>query len=83
MQRIKFLFIGLALIVCSKQMMAQPGASSNNNLKTYRVGIFAPLYLDSVFNEIGKTLNEGYSPTTKQIYYASYYVSTLLNDNEK
>ena len=32
---------------------------------------------DSVFSEIGKTLNDGFSPTTKQIYYASYYVSTL------
>ncbi|MNQ87245.1 hypothetical protein D3C85_1024600 [compost metagenome] len=32
---------------------------------------------DSVFSEIGKTLNEGFSPSTKQIYYASYYVSTL------
>ena len=34
---------------------------------------------DSVFSEIGKTLNDGFSPTTKQIYYASYYVSTLNN----
>ena len=34
---------------------------------------------DSVFSEIGKTLNDGFSPTTKQIYYASYYVSTLSN----
>jgi len=32
---------------------------------------------DSVFTEIGKTLNDGYSPTTKQIYYASNYISTL------
>lgn len=32
---------------------------------------------DSVFSEIGKTLNDGFSPTTKQVYYASYYVSTL------
>lgn len=35
---------------------------------------------DSVFSEIGKTLNDGYSPTTKQIYYASYYVSTIMKD---
>lgn len=34
---------------------------------------------DSVFSEIGKTLDDGYSPTTKQIYYASYYVSSLLD----
>ena len=27
---------------------------------------------DSVFSKIGKTLNDGYSPTIKQIYYASY-----------
>lgn len=32
---------------------------------------------DSVFNEIGKILNEGNSPSIKQIYYASYYVSTI------
>jgi hypothetical protein len=34
---------------------------------------------ESVFREIGKTLNDGFSPTTKQIYHASYYVSTLSN----
>lgn len=32
---------------------------------------------DSVFNEIGKELKAGYSPTIKQLYYASYYISTL------
>lgn len=32
---------------------------------------------DSVFSEIGKILNDGYSPDVKHIYYASYYVSTL------
>ncbi|NRS87838.1 hypothetical protein HNQ02_000748 [Flavobacterium sp. 7E] len=32
---------------------------------------------DSVFSEIGKTLNDGFSPDVKQIYYASYYISTL------
>ncbi|MFE3867026.1 AIPR family protein [Flavobacterium sp. LS2P90] len=36
---------------------------------------------DSVFSEIGKTLNDGFSPTTKQIYYASYYVSTINEIN--
>ena len=36
---------------------------------------------DSIFCEIGKTLNDGFSPTTKQIYYASYYVSSLNNLN--
>lgn len=35
---------------------------------------------DSVFSEIGKTLNDGFSPTTKQIYYASNYVSTILKN---
>lgn len=34
---------------------------------------------DSVFSEIGKTLNDGYSPTTKQIYYASHYVASITN----
>lgn len=54
MQRIKFLFTGLiVLLVCHIQIMAQPGTSSNSHLKTYRVGIFAPLYLDSVFNDNG------------------------------
>ncbi|WP_084625895.1 AIPR family protein [Flavobacterium soli] len=32
---------------------------------------------NSVFIEIGKLLNSGNAPTTKQIYYASYYVSIL------
>lgn len=32
---------------------------------------------NSVFTEIGKGLKEGKSPTTKQLYYASYYVSSL------
>jgi len=34
---------------------------------------------DSVFSEIGKTLNDGFSPTTKQIYYATYFVATINN----
>ncbi len=32
---------------------------------------------NSVFTEIGKSLQAGKSPSTKQLYYASYYVSTL------
>ncbi|MBC7523986.1 MAG: AIPR family protein [Flavobacterium sp.] len=36
---------------------------------------------NSVFSEIGKALNDGFSPTTKQIYYASYYVSTINEIN--
>jgi hypothetical protein len=51
-----------------------------------KVGVLAKMKgvkFESVFSEIGKTLNEGYSPTIKQIYYASYYVSTLMNDNKK
>jgi hypothetical protein len=31
---------------------------------------------DSVFNEIGKSLKNGNAPTIKQLYYASYYIST-------
>lgn len=34
---------------------------------------------NSVFIEIGKELNRGNAPTTKQIYYASYYVTSLNN----
>lgn len=34
---------------------------------------------DSVFSEIGKTLNDGFSPTTKQIYYASHYIKSLTD----
>lgn len=37
---------------------------------------------DSVFGEIGKTLYDGYSPTIKQIYYATYYVSTIIGDEK-
>jgi len=34
---------------------------------------------DSVFNEIGKKLKSGDTPSIKQIYYASYYISSLKN----
>ncbi len=32
---------------------------------------------ESVFNEIGKNLKLGESPSIKQLYYASYYIGTL------
>ena len=32
---------------------------------------------DSVFNEIGRKLKSGDAPTVKQIYYSSYYISTI------
>ncbi len=32
---------------------------------------------DSVFNEIGKNLKIGESPSVKQLYYASHYIGTL------
>lgn len=35
---------------------------------------------DSVFNEIGKNLKLGKAPSVKQIYYSSYYISTIKND---
>jgi hypothetical protein len=53
MQSIKFLFIGLIATAFSMHATAQVDIIPNNKLKTYRVGIFAPLYLDSVFNEKG------------------------------
>ncbi|OXA93808.1 AIPR family protein [Flavobacterium hercynium] len=37
---------------------------------------------DSVFSTIGKTLNDGFSPTTKEIYLASLYVATLSNGTD-
>jgi hypothetical protein len=40
---------------------------------------FKGVKFDSVFNEIGKTLHDGYSPTVKQIYYASNFAMTLKN----
>lgn len=45
--------------------------------KTGTIAKHKGIKYDSVFSEIGKTLNDGFSPTTKQVYYASYYVSTL------
>ncbi|MEC4050121.1 AIPR family protein [Flavobacterium sp. SUN046] len=35
---------------------------------------------DSVFSEIGKKLKNGESPSIKQIYYASYYISSVKNN---
>ncbi|MBC7890128.1 MAG: ABC transporter substrate-binding protein [Ferruginibacter sp.] len=42
----------LAAFMCLQDVAAQ--TDSVPELKTYRIGIFAPLYLDSVFNEEGK-----------------------------
>ena len=52
MQKMKLLIITFFLTAGWSSLLAQTG-NANNNLKTYRVGIFAPLYLDSVFNENG------------------------------
>ena len=51
-KRVRLIFITLLLMTGWAQAQTQPAANSNR-LKTYRVGIFAPLYLDSVFNESG------------------------------
>ena len=50
-KKFTILFTGLLLAAGSLVVNAQ--AQPAGNLKTYRVGIFAPLYLDSVFNENG------------------------------
>jgi hypothetical protein len=59
--------------------------NSENILSVFeKIGTIAKMKgvkYDSVFSEIGKTLNDGFSPTIKQVYYASYYVSTLANVN--
>lgn len=49
--------------------------------KTGAIANHKQIKYDSVFTEIGKTLKDGFSPTTKQIYYASYYVATLPNES--
>lgn len=58
-KRIKFIFLSLFLAVASMSVNAQ-GTAAPNHLKTYRVGIFAPLYLDSVFNETGYRYGKGF-----------------------
>jgi len=50
-KRVKHIFIALSFSAAALAAKAQPAPP--NNLKTYRVGIFAPLYLDSVFNDNG------------------------------
>ena len=54
----RLLFIVLFFLSGSLAAQAQPSAP--NNLKTYRVGIFAPLYLDSVFTENGYRYGKGF-----------------------
>ncbi|NMH24801.1 AIPR family protein [Flavobacterium solisilvae] len=47
-----------------------------------KIGMIAKsknIKFDSVFNEIGKKLKSGDTPSIKQIYYASYYISSLKN----
>jgi hypothetical protein len=60
-------------------------ANSENIISVFeKVGSIAKLKgvkYDSVFSEIGKALNDGFSPSTKQLYYASNYISTLNNIN--
>lgn len=51
-KRITTIFLSLFLMTGAVSVNAQTSVAPNN-LKTYRVGIFAPLYLDSVFNESG------------------------------
>lgn len=51
-KRVRFIFIALVLMTGWAKAQTSP-AATGNHLKTYRVGIFAPLYLDSVFNETG------------------------------
>ena len=61
MQRIKIVFIALIVTAFSNQLAAQTTSPAPaNKLKTYRVGIFAPLYLDSVFNESGYRYGKGF-----------------------
>jgi len=61
MQRIKIVFIALIVTAFSNQLAAQTTSPAlANKLKTYRVGIFAPLYLDSVFNESGYRYGKGF-----------------------
>lgn len=48
-----------------------------------KIGVIAKIKgakYDSVFSQIGKSLSEGFPPTIKQIYYASYYVSTIAKN---
>ncbi|MBC7935398.1 MAG: ABC transporter substrate-binding protein [Rhizobacter sp.] len=50
-KRTRFIFMAVFLLAGQMAVQAQPAPP--NNLKTYRVGIFAPLYLDSVFSDNG------------------------------
>lgn len=51
-KRVRLIFIAFFVMTGWAKAQTQP-AATGNHLKTYRVGIFAPLYLDSVFNETG------------------------------
>ncbi len=49
----------------------------SNFQKTGMIAKAKGIKYESVFNEIGKILKYGDPPTTKQIYYASFYVNSI------
>lgn len=65
-----------------KKYNAAIDKSENIILVFEKAGIMAKnkgLKYDSIFSTIGKTLNDGFSPTTRELCLASSYVETLSN----
>lgn len=63
-KRVLLIFIGFFFITGWAKAQTPPAAG--NLLKTYRIGIFAPLYLDSVFNETGYRYGKNFPKFTLQ-----------------
>jgi len=60
---IKRIIIAVLVICASMKSFAQSGG---NMLKTYRVGIFSPLFLDSVFSDNGYKYGKNFPKFTQQ-----------------
>lgn len=60
---IKRITIAVLVVCASMQSFAQP---VSNMLKTYRVGIFSPLFLDSVFSDNGYKYGKSFPKFTQQ-----------------
>ena len=56
----------LALIISFASLHIQAQTGNSQNYKTYKVGIFAPLYLDSVFNDEGYRYGKNFPKFTLQ-----------------
>lgn len=85
MKKLFFVFTAILFFSCYQNLFAQN--SNNNPQKIYRVGIFAPLYLDSVFENsqlrFDKTIPKFIMPAVDFVQGAQIAFDSLPLVNEK